>query len=189
MKRTGIDLSVAGYVGRKGKGRKPIEGVAGKLGPDRQEAFEAESIKQITAYVKDKAKSDKALFHLLGNLHQQLQGSKAHHNDKHVDKANAQASEMAAHNAHVKQLLDTLKAEGIAENTLVVWISDNGPMYAFYRTPATPGCGRQGRCPGGRRARSGDGLVAGHDRAQPGPCGHSEHHRSVYHSRPPGWGA
>jgi arylsulfatase A-like enzyme len=54
------------------------------------------------------------------------------HNDKHVDKANAQASEMAAHNAHVGQMLDALKSEGIAENTLVVWISDNGPMYAFY---------------------------------------------------------
>jgi arylsulfatase len=39
---------------------------------------------------------------------------------------------MAAHNDHIRQLLDTLKAEGIAENTLVVWISDNGPMYAFY---------------------------------------------------------
>ena len=39
---------------------------------------------------------------------------------------------MAAHNAHMKQMLDTLKAECIAENTLVVWISDNGPMYAFY---------------------------------------------------------
>jgi arylsulfatase len=32
----------------------------------------------------------------------------------------------------MKQMLDTLKAEGISENTLVVWISDNGPMYAFY---------------------------------------------------------
>ena len=39
---------------------------------------------------------------------------------------------MAAHNAHMKQLFDTLNSEGIAENTLVVWISDNGPMYAFY---------------------------------------------------------
>jgi arylsulfatase len=39
---------------------------------------------------------------------------------------------MAAHNAHVSQLLGTLKSENIAENTLVVWISDNGPMYAFY---------------------------------------------------------
>jgi arylsulfatase A-like enzyme len=131
-KRTGIDLTEAAFVGRKGEGRKPVEGVAGKLGPDRQEAFEAESIKQITAFIKDNAKDDKPFFIYWATYTQQLQGSKAHHNDKHVDKVNAQASEMAAHNAHVRQLLDTLKAEGIAENTLVVWISDNGPMYAFY---------------------------------------------------------
>jgi arylsulfatase len=131
-KRTGIDLTEAAFVGRKGEDRKLVEGVAGTLGPDRQEAFEAESIKQITAYVKDKAKDDKPFFIYWATYTQQLQGSKAHHNDKHVDKVNAQASEMAAHNAHVRQLLDTLKAEGIAENTLVVWISDNGPMYAFY---------------------------------------------------------
>jgi arylsulfatase len=131
-KRTGIDLSEAAFVGRKGKGRKPIKGVAGKLGPGRQEAFEAESIKQITAYIEDKAKADKPFFIYWATYTQQLQGSKAHHNDEHVDNVNAQASGMAAHNAHVRQLLDTLKAEGIAENTLVVWVSDNGPMYAFY---------------------------------------------------------
>jgi arylsulfatase len=130
--RTGIDLSVAGYVGRKGEGRKPIEGPAGKPVPDRQEAFEAESIKQITVYIQEKAKDTKPFFIYWATYTQQLQGSKAHHNDEHVDKVNAQASEMAAHNAHVKQMLETLKAEGIAENTLVVWISDNGPMYAFY---------------------------------------------------------
>ncbi|MBW2010518.1 MAG: sulfatase-like hydrolase/transferase, partial [Deltaproteobacteria bacterium] len=130
--RTGIDLSVSGYVGRKGKGRTPIEGVAGKLGSDRQEAFEAESIKQIKSYIKDKAKDDNPFFIYWATYTQQIHGSKAHHNDEHVDKANPQASEMAAHNAHVKQLLDTLKTEGIAENTLVVWISDNGPMYVFY---------------------------------------------------------
>jgi arylsulfatase A-like enzyme len=134
LKRTGIDLSIAGYVGEKGKERKPIEGIAGKLGPGRQEAFEAESIKQITAYIKGNANSDKPFFIYWATYANQLQGSKAHHNDKHVDKTNAQASEMAAHNAHVKQMLDTLKSEGIAENTLVVWISDNGPMYAFYPT-------------------------------------------------------
>ncbi len=131
-KRTGIDLSEAAFVGRKGEGRKPVEGVAGKLGPDRQETFEAESIKQITAYIKEKAKEDKPFFIYWATYTQQLQGSKAHHKDEYVDKINAQASEMAAHNAHVSQLLETLKAEGIAENTLVVWISDNGPMYAFY---------------------------------------------------------
>ncbi len=41
---------------------------------------------------------------------------------------------MVLHNKHVQSLLDNLKEEGIAENTLVVWISDNGPMYAFWPT-------------------------------------------------------
>ena len=31
-------------------------------------------------------------------------------------------------------MLDTLENEGIGDNTLVVWWSDNGPMYAFYPT-------------------------------------------------------
>jgi arylsulfatase len=131
-KRTGIDLSVAGYVGRKGQERTPIEGAAGALGPDRQEAFETESIAQITDYIQEHAKAEEPFFIYWATYTQQLQGSQAHHGDEDVDKVNAQASAMAAHNAHVRQLLDTLKTEGIAENTLVVWISDNGPMYAFF---------------------------------------------------------
>ena len=132
FEKTGIDLSIAGYVAEKGKGRKPIEGVAGKLGPERQEAFETESIEQITNYIKTNSKKSKPFFIYWATYTQQLQGSKKHQNDPHVDKVNAQASEMAAHNSHMKQLLETLKSEGIEENTLVVWISDNGPMYAFY---------------------------------------------------------
>lgn len=41
---------------------------------------------------------------------------------------------MVLHNKHVQSILDKLKTLKIAENTLVVWISDNGPMYAFYPT-------------------------------------------------------
>ena len=59
---------------------------------------------------------------------------KWHQDDPGVDKANAQASMMVLHNQHVDRLLNTLEKEGIAENTLVVWWSDNGPMYAFYPT-------------------------------------------------------
>ena len=131
---TGIDLSIAGYIGRKGKGREPIQGVAGKLGIERQEAFEEESIKQIKSYIQDKAKSDQPFFIYWATYTQQITGSKKHMNDPHVDKVNAQASEMAMHNAHMKQLFDTLKSAEIEENTLVVWMSDNGPMYAFYPT-------------------------------------------------------
>jgi arylsulfatase len=131
---TGIDLSIAGYVGEKGKGRKPIEGPAGKLGIERQEAFENAANAQMIAWIKDKAKKDEPFFVYWASYALQITGSKAHQNDPGVDKMNAQASMMVLHNKHVESVLDTLRQEGIAENTLVVWISDNGPMYAFYPT-------------------------------------------------------
>ena len=50
---TGIDLTgPAGYVGRKGQERQPIEGPAGTLSNFRQEAFENESIDQMTAWIR-----------------------------------------------------------------------------------------------------------------------------------------
>jgi arylsulfatase len=131
---TGIDLSVAGYMGWKGHGRKPIPGAAGKLGFGRQEAFENESNRQIVNYIKQRAKADRPFFIYWASYALQMTGSKEHQNDPHVDKANAQASMMVLHNRHVQNVLDTLEQEGIAENTLVVWWSDNGPMYAFYPT-------------------------------------------------------
>ncbi|OLQ08653.1 Arylsulfatase [Symbiodinium microadriaticum] len=108
-------LSVAeecAFVGRRGEPRKRLEGPAGTLGPRRQEYFEEESINQITRYVREKAKDEKPFFIYWATYTQQLQGSTPQMKDPHVDKANAQ--------------------EGIAENTLVVWFSDNGPMYAFF---------------------------------------------------------
>jgi arylsulfatase len=131
---TGIDLSVAGYIGEKGKQRKPIPGAAGKLGNERQEAFENQSIKQIKAYVRDKAKEDNPFFIYWATYATQIHGDSKFQDAPGVDSQNAQASQMAAHNDHLRQLLDTLRDEGIEENTLLVWISDNGPMYAFYPT-------------------------------------------------------
>jgi arylsulfatase len=131
---TGIDLDVAGYVANKGQGRKPIPGPPGKLGFGRQEAFENESNRQICGYIKEKAKSDKPFFIYWASYALQITGSKEHQNDPDVDKVNAQASMMVLHNKHVQNVLDTLEQQGIAKNTLVVWISDNGPMYGFYPT-------------------------------------------------------
>ncbi len=131
---TDIDLEVAAYAGEKGKGRKPIEGPAGALGPERQEAFEEESIAQITDYIKDNAKADKPFFIYWASFAQQVNGSQAFADKPFTEHPNAQSSFMAMHNDHVRRLLETLKAEGIDENTLVVWWSDNGPMYAFWPT-------------------------------------------------------
>ncbi|MEX2962802.1 sulfatase-like hydrolase/transferase [Microbulbifer sp. TYP-18] len=132
--RTGIDLSVAGYIGAKGKPRKPIPGPAGKLGFGRQEAFENESNRQMLDYIRDKAGSDRPFFIYWASYALQITGARAHQQDAGVDKVNAQASMMVLHNKHVDNLLKTLEAEGIDENTLVVWWSDNGPMYAYYPT-------------------------------------------------------
>ncbi|MFA3920684.1 sulfatase-like hydrolase/transferase [Ruegeria hyattellae] len=132
--RTGIDLSVAGYVGKAGEGRTPIEGAAGVLSPERQEAFENESISQITSYVTEHAQDEDPFFIYWASYALQLAPSEEFFDAPGVDKNNRQASFMMLHNNHMRQLLDTLEDQGIAENTLVVWISDNGPMYAFYPT-------------------------------------------------------
>lgn len=131
---TGINLDIAGYVAEKGKQRKPIEGPAGKLGIERQEHFENESNEQMIDWIKEKNKTDKPFFIYWASYALQITGAKAHQNDPHVDKPNAQASMMALHNKHIEKLVKTLEDEGIDENTLLMWISDNGPMYAFYPT-------------------------------------------------------
>jgi arylsulfatase len=131
---TGIDLSVAGYIGRKGQERTPIPGIAGKLSVKRQDAFEKESIRQILEFISEKNATDAPFFIYWATYTQQITGAEDFQDAPHVDPVNAQASMMAQHNSHVRRLLDQLKKEGIAENTLVVWWSDNGPMYAFWPT-------------------------------------------------------
>jgi arylsulfatase len=42
------------------------------------------------------------------------------------------SAQMAEHDHNVGRVLEKLKELGIAENTLVVWMSDNGPMYAMH---------------------------------------------------------
>ena len=134
FRQTGIDLSVAGYVGERGKGRQPIEGVAGVLSPERQEAFENESIEQITGWIRERAGGDRPFFVYWASYALQVSASKEFLDAPGVDRQNRQASFMVLHDSHIRRLLETLKTEGIAENTLVVWISDNGPMYAFWPT-------------------------------------------------------
>ncbi len=102
--------------------------MAGKLSVERQAAFEDESARQIIDYVKKHAGSDKPFFIYWATYTQQITGAEAYHDSPHVDRANAQASMMMQHNVHIRRLLDTLRGEGIDENTLVVWWSDNGPM-------------------------------------------------------------
>jgi arylsulfatase len=124
-KMTGIDLDEpAAYTGRKGQPPQPVEGAAGTLGLFRQEAFENESIDQITAYIKKKSNSDKPFFIYWASYAVQVHGSEKFKDAPHVDRANAQASFMAMHDAHVRRLLDTLQEEGQRQWPYVRLLSD-----------------------------------------------------------------
>ncbi len=128
---TGISLSPAFYEGRKGEKRKPTVQEVSQKGLAE---FEEESYQQITTFIKDKAKSDRPFFIYWASYAQQVSGVPEYQDKDYVDSRNAQASFMARHNDQVRSILDTLRNERIAENTLVMWYSDNGPMYAFWPT-------------------------------------------------------
>ncbi|NGX58510.1 MAG: Arylsulfatase [Chlamydiae bacterium] len=119
------------YQAKKGQKRKEVA----KLSAITMQKVEDTSAKEIIQYIKDNAKSKQPFFIYWATLAQQLASSpKDYRFEKNVDSRNNQAAELGQHDTNLKKILDTLHDQGIAENTLVVWISDNGPMYAFWPT-------------------------------------------------------
>jgi len=127
--QTGIHIDGI-FQGEKGKPRKVVREIESSKA---MEDLEEESIKQITQFIKDKAKTDKPFFiYWATYYHQDASSPKEYRDDPYVDVVNNIAAQTAQHNAHMQQLIDVLKEEGVEENTLVVWVSDNGPMYYFW---------------------------------------------------------
>jgi len=130
QRQTGIDMAKGFYQGGKGTKRKVVHETSQQGVLD----FEKESAKQIVEYIKDQADSEQPFFIYWGSYAQQIAGAPDYQGREHVDTMNNQASFMMMHNEQVAQILETLQAEGIEGNTLVLWISDNGPMYYFWPT-------------------------------------------------------
>ena len=128
-KESGISITPGFYHQEKGEKRIPVDLPTTRKGLSD---FEQESYEQIVQYIKDKSESDKPFFVYWATYAQQITGAVDYMEKPGVDSRNPQASFMARHNDHVKGLRQLLKDKGIAENTLFVWISDNGPMYAFW---------------------------------------------------------
>ena len=124
----GIEI-LGALEGIKGKGRKEIK----PMGPESMVEMEADSIMKMKKYIKEKAKSDKPFFLYWASYAQQMASSPREYRfNEGLDHRNNQSAQLAQHDDYIKQLLDTVKEAGIEENTLVVWVSDNGPMYAFW---------------------------------------------------------
>ena len=116
------------YRAKNGK-RKEV----GRVSSTEMPKFEAESFKQIKKFITDKSKTKKPFFINWHTFAQQMAGSpKKQRLRKGVDSRNNQAAQLVMHDDQIKELRGHLRNLGIAENTLLVWWSDNGPMYAFW---------------------------------------------------------
>ncbi|NGX42788.1 MAG: Arylsulfatase [Chlamydiae bacterium] len=117
------------FEGKKGQQRKEV----GKISGIGMQELEEKSAQGIMKFIKENSKSDRPFFIYWATETQQLASSPIEYRfDEHVDSRNNQAAQVVQHNKNLQKVLDTIKSEGIDENTLIVWISDNGPMYAFW---------------------------------------------------------
>eukprot|EP00009_Paramoeba_aestuarina_P000396 CAMPEP_0201514294 /NCGR_PEP_ID=MMETSP0161_2-20130828/6147_1 /ASSEMBLY_ACC=CAM_ASM_000251 /TAXON_ID=180227 /ORGANISM="Neoparamoeba aestuarina, Strain SoJaBio B1-5/56/2" /LENGTH=544 /DNA_ID=CAMNT_0047910809 /DNA_START=209 /DNA_END=1843 /DNA_ORIENTATION=- len=120
------------FSSKKGEGRKEIMTLNSSL---VMEDLERMSIEEIEDFIKTNSKAKKPFFVYWATYFQQLASSpSAHRHGPGVDSRNNQASQLGQHEEAVQRLIDLLEKEGIAENTLLVWYSDNGPMYGFWPT-------------------------------------------------------
>lgn len=117
------------FEGRKGQERKEVAKISGI----EMQELEDKSAAGIMTFIKENAKSDRPFFIYWATLTQQLASSPIEYRfDEQVDSRNNQAAQIMQHNKNLRKVIETITSEGIEENTLIVWISDNGPMYAFW---------------------------------------------------------
>lgn len=103
------------------------------IGPESMVEIEEQSIEKITDYIARHADDPNPFFIYWASYAQQMASSPSKYRFADgVDVQNNQAAQLAQHDDHVGRLIKSLKDAGIEENTLLVWVSDNGPMYAFW---------------------------------------------------------
>ncbi|MDE0511095.1 MAG: sulfatase-like hydrolase/transferase [Gammaproteobacteria bacterium] len=113
------------------KGGTPRE--IGKLTLERYNRHDNELTDKLLDFIEDNHKAGKPFFaYFATNAQQVFACPPEERHAKYVDSANCQAAQIFQHDKNVKRLREKLEQLEIAENTLVVWASDNGPMYSFY---------------------------------------------------------
>jgi len=111
------------------KGEKAVE--VSELNKEAYVRFEEETFNRSIDFVRRNAQGDQPFFlYWASNLMSQF--------TSHPDwlgkspQGTHNADQMMEHDHYMGELLATLRELGIAENTLVVWMSDNGPMYDLF---------------------------------------------------------
>ena len=124
----GIEI-LGALEGIKGQGRREVA----PMSAESMVEMEEQSIIKIKEFIREKAESDNPFFLYWATYAQQMASSPLEYRfGEGQDSRNNQAAELAQHDDYIRQLLDTVKEAGIEENTLIMWVSDNGPMYSFW---------------------------------------------------------
>jgi arylsulfatase A-like enzyme len=114
---------------RKGEGRREIA----PIGPQSMADIERNSILKIKDFISENAQAGRPFFVYWASYAQQMASSPIEYRfSEGVDSQNNQAAQLAQHDDYIGQLRASLRDNGVEENTLLIWISDNGPMYAFW---------------------------------------------------------
>ena len=117
------------YEGRKGQ--RPEE--VARMSLEAYNRHDDDLTARILDYLDAHSQDDRPFFiYFASNANQVFACPPEHRNDPHVDSGNCQAAQLAQHDENVQKIVEKLDALGLSENTLLVWMSDNGPMYEFF---------------------------------------------------------
>jgi arylsulfatase len=109
-----------------GKGGQKIEDT-GALTKKRMETIDDETIAAAKEFIREKAESDEPFFTWWNATRMHF---RTHVRDDHRNPGNDEYTDgMIEHDNHVGELLDLLDELGIADNTIVLYSTDNGPHY------------------------------------------------------------
>jgi arylsulfatase len=117
-----------GGIMRGKKGEKPE--IVAPFSMELYNTMDTDVADDVIDFINRHAKSTKPFFAYYAGKANHFWG--AHPDFMNQPAGTNNSAQMAEHDHNVGRVLDRLNELGIAENTLVVWMSDNGPMYAMH---------------------------------------------------------
>ena len=97
---------------------------------EKYNTFDSEVAYNVIDFIKRRAETNKPFFVNFWGKGNHFWG--AHPDFRDTPAGTNTSAQMVEHDYNVGRILKTLKDLGISENTLVIWASDNGPMYTVH---------------------------------------------------------
>ena len=113
---------------RSKKGEKPE--LVYQYSMEKYNTYDSKVADNVIDFIKRRAETDKPFFVNFWGKGNHFWG--AHPDFRDTPAGTNTSAQMVEHDYNVGRILKTLKDLGISENTLVIWASDNGPMYTVH---------------------------------------------------------